>query len=120
MKTPSSYNVDRDKCVYNPNTNTYTVKIVRKYENITANSSGKYFNYVIGVKADKDYSVYLKGLSVRGSIDLTLLGSNQVKYSSWRFYNNQEEGSTLLTFAFEAYPEYGKSFGNLRFKFHDV
>ena len=120
MKTPSNYNVDRDKCVYNPNTNTYTVKIVRKYENITANSSGKYFNYVIGVKADKDYSVYLKGLSVKGSIDLTLLGSNQVKYSSWRFYNNQGEGSTLLTFAFEAYPEYGKSFGNLRFKFHNV
>ena len=120
MKTPSNYNVDRDKCVYNPNTNTYTVKIVRKYENITAGSDGKHFNYVIGVKADKDHSVYLKGLSVRGSIDLTLLGSNQVKYNGWRFHNNQEEGSTLLTFSFEAYPEYGKSFGNLRFKFHNV
>ena len=122
MKTPSSYNVDRDKCVYNPNTNTYTVKIVRKYENITPSSiTNKKFNYVIGVKADKDHNgVYIKGLSVKGTIDLSLLGSNQVKYSSWRFYNNQEEGSTLLTFAFEAYPEYGKSFGNLRFKFHNV
>lgn len=120
IKTPSDYNVDGDKCVYNPNTNTYTVKIVRKYENITASNDGKHFNYVIGVRADKDHSVYLKGLSVRGSIDLTLLGSNQVKYNGWRFHNNQEEGSTLLTFSFEAYPEYGKSFGNLKFKFRDT
>lgn len=119
---PDDPNVDYDKSVYNPNTNTYTVKIVRKYEYITPSSiTNKKFNYVIGVKADKDHNgVYIKGLSVKGTIDLSLLGSNQVKYSSWRFYNNQEEGSTLLTFAFEAYPEYGKSFGNLRFKFHNV
>lgn len=102
--------------VYNPSTNTYTVKIVKKYTNITGVDG--IFDYVIGVKADIDTDeLYLKGLSTKGSINLSLLGSGEVSFNGWKFYNNYTVRNTLLTFAFNAYPEYGKSFTNLKFYF---
>jgi hypothetical protein len=64
--------------------------------------------------------VYLKGLSAKGSINLGLLGSGSVAFNGWKFYNNYEKRTTLLTFAFDAYPEYGKSFTNLKFKFGGI
>ena len=116
----SPVNTQIEKSVYNPNNNTYTVKIVKKYEHITGNK-GTIFNYVLGVKADIDNSgVYLKGLSVKGSVDLALLGSGQLKFNGWRFYNDSGNKTSLLTFAFNAYPEYGKSFIDLRFIFREL
>jgi len=56
-------------------------------------------------------------LSAKGSIDLSLLGSGQLKFNGWRFYNDFEKQTSLLTFAFNAYPEYGKSFVDLKFTF---
>ena len=112
--TPTDTQVDYS--TYNPSTNTYTVKIVKKYTNITGNNG--IFDYVIGVKADIDTpGVYLKGLSTKSSINLSLLGSGEVSFNGWKFHNNFEKRTTLLTFAFNAYPEYGKSFTNLKFKF---
>jgi len=61
--------------------------------------------------------LYLKGLSTKGSINLSLLGSGEVSFNGWKFYNNYTDKNTLLTFAFNAYPEYGKSFTNLKFYF---
>lgn len=115
-------NIEIGESVYNPNNNTYTVKIVKKYTNVTANVPGTtIFNYVLGVKADIDTSnVYLRGLSVKGSIDLSLLGSGQLKFNGWRFYNDSTAKTSLLTFAFNAYPEYGKSFTDLRFVFKEL
>lgn len=115
-------NIEIGESVYNPNNNTYTVKIVKKYTNVTANVPGTtIFNYVLGVKADIETSnVYLRGLSVKGSIDLSLLGSGQLKFNGWRFYNDITEETSLLTFAFNAYPEYGKSFTELRFIFKEL
>ena len=112
--TPTDTQIDYS--VYNPSTNSYTVKIVKKYTNIVGLNG--IFDYVIGVKADIDTpGVYLKGLSTKSSINLSLLGSGEVSFNGWRFYNNFEKRTTLLTFAFNAYPEYGKSFTNLKFKF---
>ena len=117
-------NIEIGESVYNPSNNTYTVKIVKKYNNITSNDSdGVTFNYVLGVKAsidNSDSNIYLRGLSVRGSIDLSLLGSGTLKFNGWRFHNNFEKETTLLSFAFNAYPEYGKSFTDLRFKFKEL
>ena len=116
----SPANVQRGRSVYNPNTNTYTVKIVKKYINVAANRDGYMFDYVIGVKVDKDTSgVYLKGLSTKGSINLSLLGSGILKFIGWKFYNNSAESTTALTFTFNAYPEYGKQFYNLRLRFQE-
>ena len=118
-KTPA--NIEVGQSTYNPSTNTYTVKIVKKYTNITANNGTSIFDYVIGVKADVDTAdVYLRGLSTKGSINLDLLGSGEVSFSGWKFYNNYKKRTTLLTFAFDAYPEYGKSFTNLKFKFGEI
>ena len=118
-KTPS--NIIIGKSTYNPNNNNYTVKIIKKYENITGNNGGNIFNYTIGVKADIGTSdVYIRGLSVTGSIDLSLFGSGTLKFNGWRFYNNLEQKSTILTYAFNAYPEYGKSFSNLKFEFKNI
>ena len=115
-------NIEIGESVYNPSNNTYTVKIVKKYNNITSNADdGVTFNYVLGVKASIDDSnIYLRGLSVKGSIDLSLLGSGNLKFNGWRFHNNFEKETTLLSFAFNAYPEYGKSFTDLRFKFKEL
>lgn len=115
----NSVDTQIEKSIYNPNNNTYTVKIVKKYTHITGNIGPDLFEYVIGVKADIDNSgVYLRGLSVKGVIDLSLLGSGILKFNGWKFYNKDE--NTKLTFAFNAYPEYGKTFTNLRFSFHDL
>ena len=111
-KTPS--NVQIEKSIYNSNNNTYSVKIVKKYTNIQGNRNNTIFDYVLGVKTDIENSgVYLRGLSVKGSIDLSLLGSGKLKFSGWKFYNDFKQQTSLLTFSFNAYPEYGKSFTNL-------
>ena len=120
-KTPvNDQNIVQEKSTYNPNNNTYSVKIVKKYEKIKP-TSGTLYDYVIGVLADKDTSnIYLRGLSVKGQLDLALLGTGKVFMDGWRFYNNVSKKSTLLTFSFNAYPKYNEEFRNLRFEFTDI
>lgn len=117
---------------YNPNNNLYSVKITKEYSGIQANpiyNNGSLdfgqtettYNYTIGVLADIDTpDVYLRGLSVRGSIDLALLGSGKVFLTGWRFYNDVEAKRTYLFYSFNSYPKEGKHFDNLVFKFVDV
>ena len=105
---------------YNQNTNLYSLKIVKKY---TIPQTEGIYEYTIGVLADNQthnnqtQKIYLKGLSVKGSIDLSLLGSGLASINGWRFYNNLEKETTTLTVSFDAYPEYGKHFGGLYFEF---
>lgn len=111
--------------VYNPETNLYSVKIVKSYKLESKDiPDNKIFNYILAVDSglanNNGENIYLKGLSVKGSIDLALLGSGKVSVKSWKFYNNQSQGSTILSFALDAYPKYGKHFENLRFKFTDI
>lgn len=114
---------------YDPSTNLYKCKIVKKYvikeENIPED---KIFNYVLGVrssimdgptdKSSTDVS-YLSGLSTKGNIDISLLGSGKVVLKGWRFYNYYDEEKTVLTYNFDAYPEYGHQFDNLTFIFYN-
>lgn len=102
-------------CSYNPATNLYTVTILKKYEITAANTD--VINYYYCVPAIN--SIYLRGLSEKGSIDLSLLGSGTVKLTGWRFYNSKDE-LTTLTYNFSAYPEYHKRFDDLEFKFTNV
>ena len=109
------------KSIYNPNTNLYSNKIVKKYI-INVLNQNPIFNYTLGVYAgDSTFgNVFIKGLSTKGSLDLSLLGSGQARLTGWRFYNNYNKQSTTLTFSFNAYPEYGKHFGDLVFNFKDI
>lgn len=108
--------------IYNTNTNTYFTKIEKIYDSIIPDE-GDVYNYFIGVIADKDRQYdYLKGLSIKSSIDLSLLGSGLIKIKEWKFYNTIEQNSFsfLLKLNLESYPEPDKQFSNLRFKFEDV
>ena len=109
------------KSVYNPSTNLYTNKIIKKYE-INVHTQNTIFDYTLGVCAgDNNFNdVYIRGLSSKGSLDLSLLGSGKVTLNGWRFYNNRAKEFTTLTFSFNAYPEYGKRFGDLVFHFNEL
>ena len=108
------YNAPETK--YNPETNLYEVTIEKKYT-IEANDNNKY-EYYICVPSGYDNNVYIKGLSTKGEIDFTKLGSGTLKVNEWRFYNTMPtedtEGSTLLTYGFSAYPRIGHSFTDLK------
>lgn len=102
---------------YDSKTNLYTVTITKKYT--CSNPSSNIIEYYFCVPGIND--LYLKGLSEKGSIDTTLLGSGQIDLMGWRFYNNsKEEGETILTYNLSAYPKYGSSFKDLQFKFTNV
>lgn len=112
-------NIEKYSNVYNIESNQYSVKIVKKYE---INQYTGTFNYVLGVNADTqcDNQTYIKGLSSKGSINIDLLGSGQLEFNGWKFYNNFNERNTTLTFSFDAYPKYGQEFNNLRFVFRNI
>lgn len=113
-ETPSPTIIGDHKTKYDPTTNLYSVKIVKKYS-ININE-GETYKYTIAVDSGIS-GVYLEGLSNSGEINPLLLGSNTVKINEWRFSNNYEKQETTLTYSFNAYPEYGKTFDNLQFKF---
>lgn len=109
---------------YDLKTNTYLVTCTKKYDKVKNPSSGK-INYVIGVLADPscnlfDSKIYIKGLSAKGVIDTSLLGSGTIKVNEWRFYNNVNSRQTTLTFSLDAYPKYKEKFENLRLKLWDI
>ena len=116
-------NTKISKAIYNPDTNLYTIKVTKEY--LIDDPNTETYDYVIGVLAsfNDNYNnddVYLRDLSCKGSINLNLLGSGDVDVSGWRFYNDVEQRVTLLTVAFEAYPELNKRFENLNFNFKDI
>ena len=108
---------------YDLKTNTYLVTCTKRYE-VENPTNGK-INYVIGVRADSscslfDSKIYIKGLSAKGVIDTSLLGSGTIKVNEWRFYNNVNSKQTTLTFSLDAYPKYKEKFENLRLKLWDI
>lgn len=100
--------------VYDENSNTYSVKIVKKYkcDNIDNNTKLDYF---IGVYYND--SVFLKDLSEKGSLNISLLGSGELSVENWRFFNDLDQKKTILTFSLNVYPKYGESFENIKFIF---
>ena len=103
-----------EKSVYDENSNTYSVKIVKKYkcDNIGDNTKLDYF---IGVYYND--SVFLKDLSEKGSLNISLLGSGELSVENWRFFNDLDQKKTILTFSLNAYPKYGESFDDIKFIF---
>ena len=108
------------KCKYDPNTNLYNVKIVKKIGNITPVNNK--IDYTIGVKANNNSSnkCYLEGLSSKGSIDVTKLGSGTIDLIGYRFINNYQNKSGTITYTLDAYPKYNEEFRNFRLKFTNV
>ena len=114
-------NIQQEESKYNPDTNKYTVKIVKKYEGIKANNGTNIFDYVIGVESglgEGQEKIYIKNLSVKDSLDLSLFGSGELEVKSWKFFTLNDR--LILTCAFNAYPKYGDKFSNLTMKFYDL
>lgn len=59
-------------------------------------------------------------LQRKGTLDLSKLGSGEMKLISWRFYNNMESKKTSITYGFDAYPEEDHEFRNLKFTFYEI
>ena len=110
--------ISSEETKYDPNTDSYTYKIVKHYK-ITA-GSGSIYQYVIGVQAVNGQQLYLSGLSSKGEIDISLLGSGEVKLKGWRFINNATDQTSTITYTFDAYPKYGETFQNFKFIFTNV
>ena len=119
VRVPTSF--INKQSTYNPNNNLYSVKSTKKY-NIEFEDNN--YNYFIGVLADEEQSdaIYLKGLSVEGTIDLSLLGSGQIVGKTWKFYNtvNGNNISINLLIGLDVYAEEGIYYKNLRFKFVNI
>ena len=107
-----------ERSVYNPETNTYSAKVVKEYNIGSDKISNNKLKYALGVIANYENKYIVESLSTKGEIDLTKLGSGTIDLIGWRFYNQNK--TTKLTYIFEAYPEYGCEFKNLKFTFHDV
>jgi hypothetical protein len=86
----------------------YSAKIVKKF-NISRDGgrfrmeeNDEIFDFFLGVCAPEitlnNEQIYLEGLSVFDSINLSLLGSGVVKIKGWRFYNSVDERNTSLTY----------------------
>ena len=122
-KLTSNISIDNSTEViyYDVNTNIYTAKVVKKFGNVTSNSSGLKY-YTLGVLAtnSNNSNIYLQNLSQEGVIDFSKLGSGDIDLLGWRFHNNMKDYITTLTYTFDAYPKYGYSFKNLKFQFENV
>lgn len=118
-KLSGSIENENELISYDVNTNTYTVKVVKKFSDVYSNND-KLKYYTLGVKVNSKVSddLYLQNLSQEGVIDFSKLGSGDIDLLGWRFYNNNR--LTTLTYVFDAYPKYGFSFKNLTFTFDDV
>ena len=103
--------------VYDENSNTYSVKIVKKYECDNIGNNTDELEYFIGVYAENN--IFLKDLSARGTLNIALLGSGELSIESWRFFNDLKEKKTTLTFSLNAYPKYGEYFDNVTFEFEN-
>lgn len=108
-----------EKISYDPNTNLYTVKVIKKYTKVKPKSNTTLIDYTVAVRCNSKISdIYLENLSSSGVIDISKLGSGDVTLTGWRFFN--ANNVTTLVYSFDAYPIYGSEFTNLKFKFINV
>ena len=112
--------------VYDPITNTYSVKITKTYKIKRVNFS-EVFKYTIGVftgNSTDNNPIYLKECSSSGELNLSLLKSSRVFFKEWRFFNNVDnnvdEGKTTLLYNLNCYPKKNKQFENLKFHFEEL
>ncbi len=104
---------------YDTNTNLYTAKIVSQFQvNIPTN---KILDYVLAVKSgltENTQPIYLRGLTVIGQIDFSLINSNTTNLTGWRY--KKDGNSMLLDIIVGLYPSYGSSYSNLKLKFKNI
>ena len=107
------YSLKKGVFTYDEVSNLYTARITKEY--IIKEFDEDIFNYVIGVRSPFDKNgerTYLAGLSVKGQINISLLGSGDTKARRWQFYYN-DDGTITLRCNFDFYPKPDETLTNL-------
>lgn len=115
--TDEGYKYSTD-CIYDPSTNLYKVTLIKHIK--LTNIKNTTIEYVLGVKANLNDQIYLAGLSTKGTLDLSKLGSGEISITGWRFINNYNTKSGTITYTLDAYPKYEDKFTNITFTFTNV
>lgn len=76
-------------------------------------------------KEEYNGNLYLKNLSIKNTIDLSKLGTGEIKLVGWKFSNtidvdNNKLTNTYIRYSFIKYPKKNEKFVNLRFKFVNI
>lgn len=100
---------------YDKTTNLYSRQYVYTYPLADSYTEDTILNYL--VTPQMKYIEQLYHLSIEGSINLSKLGSGEIKISDWRYFytNNYMQ----LTWGLEAYPLDNETISNLKFEFYD-
>lgn len=104
---------------YSYNNNTYTAQLQQKISDITILGASDIREYEFTPTMQYgDNKVTLDGLKVKGTINLSNLGTGIINLNSWRYYCSTD--SITLTWGFEMYLKPKEEVQSLQFKFHNV
>ena len=107
---------------YDKITNKYKVTLTKKYD-LEYDENNPIFKYIIGVKggvSENNSNFYIKELSSKGEINLSLLNSGELNFRQYKFYNNATSQDTTMLLNFESYPKAGENFENLYLTFKNI
>lgn len=114
----SSSNKSISKITYNQSTNLYSVDIISYYKDVRPTTEDSIIKYLIGVPATiSDSSLFIKGLSKEGQIDISLLGSGKILLKEWRFVYDEDKKEGIISYGLEAYPKVGHTLDELQILF---
>ena len=107
---------------YNKETNLYYTTIEGKYR-IEELSPDKFeIPYTIKVKSPlltyTGESTYIEKLNDSGTIELSLIGTDEAKLSAWRY--KYDSGNIMLTYSLDVYLNSNKQYSEINFEFIDV
>lgn len=106
---------------YNKESNTYNTIITKKYTITLDDDFSNIINYVIKVKAPKkinDQKWYIQELEDYGTIDLSLIGTDESYITQWRYKYN--ERTIDLIYSLLATPISGKQYSKVHISLIDV
>lgn len=105
--------------IYNTGTQLWETVQRKTY---TINTNDYSWEYTLDIPAfyGEDKDIYIEGLSQSGTLDLSLLGSGKVNILGYRFYNNFENKTGIITLVTEGYPRVNETLNNLSIYFYPI
>ena len=104
---------------YNPITNLYTARIVKKVGQIQE-PSGDIFEYNINVPYNSEISCTVPGLNSSGTLEFSKLGSGEVELIGWRFSSRVNDRQSVIAYNFLTYLRHRQEVEPCTFEFYKV
>jgi len=124
-KKEPHYDTNKDKTfsvTYNKETNLYYTTIEGKYRIEKLPPDKFEIPYTIKVKSPlltyTGESTYIEKLNDSGTIELSLIGTDEAKLSAWRY--KYDSGNIMLTYSLDVYLNSNKQYSEINFEFIDV